>query len=132
ADVAILSLGTRLAEAMTAAAMLEAEGISVTVADARFAKPLDEALILQLAAHHKAILTVEEGAIGGFGAQVSNVLEKRGKLAQIALRTLFLPDVFMEHGKPEAMYAEAGLNADAMVKEARALVGKQMAAKARA
>jgi 1-deoxy-D-xylulose-5-phosphate synthase len=110
--VAILSFGAHLAECLKAAEALEADGLSVTVADARFARPLDEALIAQLAAHHSAIVTVEQGAPGGFGAQVLHHLANRGMLdGPLKVRTMTLPDRFIEQASPEAMYADAGLTA---------------------
>jgi 1-deoxy-D-xylulose-5-phosphate synthase len=111
--VAILSLGTRLQEALKAADMLSAHGISATVADARFAKPLDADLILRLAREHEALITVEEGAMGGFGAFVLQLLAEKGALdAGLKVRTLHLPDVFQDQDAPAAMYATAGLNAE--------------------
>jgi len=111
-SVAILSLGTRLEESLKAADMLGAKGLSATVADARFAKPLDEDLILRLAREHEVLITVEEGARGGFGAFVLHLLAERGALDKgLKIRTLTLPDRFQDQDKPEAMYAEAGLNA---------------------
>jgi 1-deoxy-D-xylulose-5-phosphate synthase len=111
--VAILSLGTRLQESLKAADALAARGVSATVADARFAKPLDEAMILRLAREHEAIITVEEGAIGGFGAFVLQLLAEKGALdAGLKIRTLHLPDVFQDQDAPAAMYAAAGLNAE--------------------
>jgi 1-deoxy-D-xylulose-5-phosphate synthase len=112
-DVAILSFGARLGEALKAAEQLAAQGISVTVADARFAKPLDEALIQQLLANHALVVTVEEGAAGGFGAHVLSYVANAGLLdaAHPKLRVLTLPDIYQHHDKPEKMYDEAGLNA---------------------
>lgn len=111
-SVAILSLGTRLEESLKAADMLGAKGLSATVADARFAKPLDEDLVLRLAREHEVLITVEEGARGGFGAFVLHLLAERGALdTGLKIRTLTLPDRFQDQDKPEAMYAEAGLNA---------------------
>ncbi len=104
--VAILSFGTRLAESLKAADMLAARGLSTTVADARFAKPLDVDLILRLAREHEALITVEEGAVGGFGAFVLHALAEHGALDRgLKVRTLTLPDVFQDQDKPEAMYA---------------------------
>ncbi len=117
-DVAILSFGTRLQEAEKAADILEARGISVTVADARFAKPLDEAMIAELARHHRVLITMEEGSIGGFAAHVTDFLNKAGLLNAIKLETLYIPDVFIEHNTPDAMYAEAGLHANTIVEKA--------------
>ncbi len=111
--VAILSLGTRLAEALKAADALEAKGLSTTVADLRFAKPLDEALIRRLLATHEVAVTIEEGAIGGLGAHVLTLASDAGLIdAGLKLRTMRLPDAFQDHDKPEAQYAQAGLDAD--------------------
>lgn len=112
-SVAILSLGTRLQESLKAADLLAARGVSATVADARFAKPLDEEMILRLAREHECLITVEEGAMGGFGAFVLQMLAQKGALdAGLKIRTLHLPDVFQDQDNPVAMYATAGLNAE--------------------
>ena len=112
-SVAILSFGTRRQESLKAADLLSARGVSATVADARFAKPLDGELILRLAREHEALITVEEGAMGGFGAFVLQFLAEQGALdAGLKIRTLHLPDVFQDQDLPAAMYAAAGLNAD--------------------
>jgi 1-deoxy-D-xylulose-5-phosphate synthase len=114
--VAILSLGTRLAEAQKAADVLDAKGLSTTVADLRFAKPLDEEMIRKLLATHEVCVTVEEGAIGGLGAHVLTMASDEGLIdAGLKLRTLRLPDVFQDQDKPEKQYAEAGLDADGIV-----------------
>lgn len=114
--VAILSLGSRLSEALEAAKQLEARGLSTTVADARFAKPIDEQLIRDLAASHDLLLTVEEGSIGGFGAHVMDFCADEGILdGRLRVRALKLPDIFIDHGKPADMYEEAGLNASGIV-----------------
>jgi len=111
--VAILSLGTRLQESLKAADLLAAHGISATVADARFAKPLDGDLILRLAREHEALITVEEGAMGGFGAFVLQFLAEQGALdAGLKVRTMHLPDVFQDQDSPVAMYVTAGLQAE--------------------
>ncbi len=111
-SVALLSFGTRLAECLTAADALARHGISCTVADARFAKPLDEELLLRLARHHQALITVEEGSAGGFGSQVLHALARHGALDKgLVIRTLTLPDIYQDHDKPERMYAAAGLDA---------------------
>jgi 1-deoxy-D-xylulose-5-phosphate synthase len=110
-DVALLCFGAHLPECLLAAEALAAQGVSVTVADARFAKPLDVNLIGQLARHHSAIITVEQGAAGGFGAQVLQYLANSGGLDHgLRLRTLTLPDRFIEQASPAAMYADAGLS----------------------
>ncbi|MFC6790364.1 1-deoxy-D-xylulose-5-phosphate synthase [Methylobacterium komagatae] len=118
ARVAILSLGTRLAEALKAADLLADQGVAVTVADARFAKPLDEALILDLASRHEVLVTVEEGSRGGFGAMVLHLLAERGALdaGRVRVRTMTLPDLYQDHDSPEKMYAEAGLDANSIAK----------------
>jgi 1-deoxy-D-xylulose-5-phosphate synthase len=114
--IAILSLGTRLAEALKAADQLDARGLSTTVADLRFAKPLDEELIRHLMASHEVILTVEEGAIGGLGAHVLTMASDEGLLdAGLKIRTLRLPDVFQDQDAPDKQYDEAGLNAPHIV-----------------
>jgi 1-deoxy-D-xylulose-5-phosphate synthase len=122
--VAILSFGTRLGEACKAADMLAARGLSATVADARFAKPLDVDLILRLAREHEALITVEEGAVGGFGAFVLQTLAENGALDRgLKVRPLVLPDIFQDHDKPEAMYAQAGLDAEGIVRAALHALG---------
>jgi 1-deoxy-D-xylulose-5-phosphate synthase len=115
--VALLSLGTRLAECLKAADMLAAHGVSTTVADARFAKPLDRELILNLARHHEILITIEEGSIGGFGAHVLQLLAEEGALDQAGFkaRSMVLPDEFFDHDTPPAMYAKAGLDANGIV-----------------
>ncbi len=114
--VAILSLGTRLGEALKAAEELAVRGLSTSVADARFAKPLDRELILRLAAEHELIVTVEEGAVGGFGAHVLSLLAEAGALdSGLKVRTMTLPDRLQEQDKPERQYAAAGLDAKAIV-----------------
>ena len=115
-QVAILSLGTRLEEAMKAADALEAKGLSTTVADLRFAKPLDEALIRKLLTSHDVAVTIEEGAIGGLGAHVLTLASDLGLIDNgLKLRTLRLPDLFQDQDKPERQYAQARLDADAIV-----------------
>jgi 1-deoxy-D-xylulose-5-phosphate synthase len=114
--VAILSLGTRLAEALKAAEALDGKGLSTTVADLRFAKPLDEALIRRLLSSHEVCVTIEEAAVGGFGAHVLTLASDDGLIdGGLKLRTMRLPDAFQDHDKPEKQYAEAGLDADAIV-----------------
>ena len=111
-DVAILSFGAHLDECRKAARALETQGVSVTIADARFAKPLDRALIRQLLRHHKALVTVEQGAQGGFGAMVLHDLVNDGLLdGRCQVRTMTLPDRYIDHAAPDVMYAEAGLTA---------------------
>ncbi len=110
--VAILSFGTRLAEVLKAAEALEARGINPTIADARFAKPLDRELILRLARGHEALITVEEGAVGGFGSHVAQYLAEEGVFdSGLKFRAMVLPDIFIDQASPADMYAVAGLNA---------------------
>jgi len=110
--VAILSFGTRLGEVRKACEALEARGISPTVADARFAKPLDRDLILRLAAEHEALITIEEGAVGGFGSHVAQLLAEEGVFdSGLRFRSMVLPDVFIDQASPADMYAVAGLDA---------------------
>jgi 1-deoxy-D-xylulose-5-phosphate synthase len=121
--VAILSFGTRLAEALKAAEDLAARGLSTTVADARFAKPLDEELVLRLAREHEVLITVEEGSVGGFGSFVLQLLAERGALDRgLKVRPLALPDRFLDHDKPDRMYAQAGLDAAAIVAKVSELI----------
>jgi len=113
ARVAILSFGTRLQEVETACEALAAKGIMPTIADARFAKPLDRDMILALAADHEALITVEEGAVGGFGSHVAQLLADEGVFDQgLKYRSMVLPDTFIDQSSPRDMYATAGLNAE--------------------
>lgn len=114
--VALLSFGTRLAECLVAAEDLSAAGLSTTVADARFAKPLDHDLIRQLARHHEVLVTIEEGSVGGFGSHVLQFLSTEGLLdGGLRVRALVMPDMFMDHASPDAMYARAGLDRKGIV-----------------
>ncbi|WP_075654478.1 1-deoxy-D-xylulose-5-phosphate synthase [Pseudochrobactrum sp. B5] len=125
--IAILSFGARLQECLAAADELDAAGLSTTVADARFAKPLDHDLIRRLAKEHQVLLTIEEGAAGGFGAHVLHYLSNEGALDHgLRVRTLILPDAFMDHAKPEAMYARAGLDSAGIVRAAFAALGRDV------
>lgn len=111
--VALLSFGTRLSEVQKAAEALAAKGITPTIADARFAKPLDEAMILDLAANHEALITIEEGAIGGFGSHVAQLLAENGVFDQgLKYRSMVLPDTFIDQASPKAMYDVAAMNAE--------------------
>jgi len=132
--IAILSLGTRLSEALKAAEELEARGLSTTVADARFAKPLDEELILRLARDHEVLITVEEGSIGGFGSYVLQLLADKGALDRgtLKVRSLVLPDLYMDQDKPERMYAKAGLDAAGIVTKVFEALGQEETRKVRA
>ncbi|AJR26524.1 1-deoxy-D-xylulose-5-phosphate synthase [Sphingobium fuliginis] len=115
-QVAILSLGTRLEEALKAAETLEAKGLSTTVADLRFAKPLDEALIRRLLTTHEVAVTIEEGSVGGLGAHVLTLASDQGLIDNgLKLRTMRLPDIFQDQDKPEKQYADARLDASAIV-----------------
>ncbi|MEA2780484.1 MAG: 1-deoxy-D-xylulose-5-phosphate synthase [Rhodospirillaceae bacterium] len=126
--VALLSLGTRLQECLKAAEELAVRGLSTTVADARFAKPLDEALVRRLASEHEVLITVEEGAVGGFAAQVLQYLATAGLLdGGLKIRPMVLPDRFIDHHKPDVQYAEAGLDAKHIVATALAALGRGVA-----
>jgi 1-deoxy-D-xylulose-5-phosphate synthase len=126
--VALLSLGTRLQECMKAAEELAMRGLSTTVADARFAKPVDEKLIRRLASEHEVLITIEDGAIGGFAAQVLQFLATAGLLdGGLKIRPLILPDRFIDHNKPELQYADAGLDAKHIVATALAALGRDVA-----
>jgi 1-deoxy-D-xylulose-5-phosphate synthase len=136
--VAILSLGTRLAEALKAAEELSTYGLSTTVADARFAKPLDKALVRELAEEHEVLITIEEGSVGGFGSHVLQFLANEGYLDNgLKIRSMILPDVFQDHDNPVKQYDQAELNAKHIVAQARAALKNEGAtiqtfAKARA
>jgi 1-deoxy-D-xylulose-5-phosphate synthase len=126
--IALLSLGGRLAECMKAAQELASYGLSTTVADARFAKPLDADLINRLVRQHEVVITIEEGAIGGFGSQVLHHLAMRGLLDHgLKIRTMVLPDVFLDHDSPQAQYDHAGLNARHIVAMALSALGREVA-----
>jgi len=127
--IAILSLGTRLAESLLAAEDLSARGFSTTVADARFAKPLDRDLIRRLAANHEVLVTVEEGSRGGFGAHVLQFLAEDGLLDRgLKVRTMTLPDAYQDHDSPEKMYEAAGLDAKGVVSTVLAAIGEEQGA----
>jgi 1-deoxy-D-xylulose-5-phosphate synthase len=128
--IALLSLGTRLADCLKAADQLAAMGLSTTVADARFAKPLDEKLLRRLVNDHEVLVTVEEGSVGGFGAHVLQFLSGTGLLDRgLKIRTMTLPDVFIDQDKPELMYEAAGLDANGIATTALAALGMEKRAK---
>ena len=131
--VALLSLGTRLGEALQAADILAEKGISTTVADARFAKPIDTALVRRLATEHEYLITLEEGSMGGFGTQVVHFLMEDGLLdgTRLKVRTLVLPDEFQNHDNPERMYAQARLDAPGIAKRVLDVIQRQDARRAR-
>lgn len=130
--IALLSFGTRLFDAKLAAGRLGALGLSTTVVDARFAKPLDTALISQLAKNHEVLITIEEGAIGGFGGFVLQYMAGSALLENgLKVRTLTLPDIFQDHNKPDLQYIEAGLDANAIVATALGALGIDEAAQAK-
>ncbi len=127
--IALLSLGGRLAECMKAAQELAAYGLSTTVADARFAKPLDTDLVARLAREHEVVITIEEGAVGGFGSHVLHHLAMSGLLDHgLKIRTMLLPDLFLDHDSPVAQYDQAGLNARHIVAMALSALGREIAA----
>ena len=124
--VALLSLGTRAQECLKAAEQLAGFGLSATVADARFAKPLDEDRIRRLARNHEVLVTVEEGSVGGFGSHVLRFLAESGALDKgLKVRTMVLPDRFIDHGKPEQMYEAAGLSAPGIVATVLSALGRE-------
>ena len=125
--VAVLSFGTRLSEVMKAAEALEGRGISLTVADARFAKPLDRDLILKLAADHEALITIEEGAVGGFGSHVAQLLADEGVFDKgLRFRSMVLPDTFIDQASAEDMYAVAQMNAEHIEAKVLEVLGVKM------
>ena len=125
-SIAILSLGTRLTEALLAADRLSAYGLSATVVDARFAKPLDRDLLRRLAREHEVLLTVEEGAVGGFGSHVMQFLAWEGCLDKgLKIRPMVLPDRFQNQDSPERMYADAGLDANSIAAAALSALGRE-------
>jgi len=129
--VALLSYGTRLRECLAAAEELAALGLSCTVADARFAKPLDTALVDQLARHHEVMVTLEEGSVCGFGALVMQHLAMGGAFdSGLKFRPMCLPDAFLDHDTPKAQYETAGLSARAIVAQVLAAMGPGAAAAA--
>lgn len=126
--VAILSFGTRLNESMLAAEELEGFGLSTTVADARFAKPLDTNLIDQLAANHEVLITVEEGSVGGFGSHVAQYVAQSGALdnGMLRFRSIFMPDIYMDQSSPNDMNEVAGINRGGIVETVFAALGKEL------
>ena len=113
--VAILSFGGRLQESLKAASKLDAKGVSTTVADARFAKPIDQKLIIDLCLNHEVLITIEEGSIGGFGSHVFQMLSERGIFDKgLKIRSMILPDQFIDQDTPENMYKTAGLDSQAI------------------
>jgi 1-deoxy-D-xylulose-5-phosphate synthase len=115
-QAAILCLGARLEECKKAAEILSSKGIELTLIDARFAKPLDEKLIMEVVTTHEAVITIEEGSIGGFGSHVAQLLSERGVFDKgLKFRSMVLPDLFLEQDNPEAMYKKAGLDSLSIV-----------------
>jgi len=131
--VALLSFGTRLSEVEKAAENLAAKGITPTIADARFAKPLDRDLILDLAANHDALITIEEGAVGGFGSHVAQLLAEEGVFDQgLKYRSMVLPDIFIDQASPADMYATAAMNAEHIEAKVLNILGVTSIGEARA
>jgi 1-deoxy-D-xylulose-5-phosphate synthase len=117
-QAAILCLGARLEECKRAAEILSSKGIELTIVDARFAKPLDEKLVMEVATSHEAVITIEEGSIGGFGSHVAQLLSDRGVFDKgLKFRSMFLPDLFLDQDTPDAMYKKAGLDCDSIVEK---------------
>ena len=131
--IALLSFGARMQECLKAAEELDAMGLSTTIADARFAKPLDRDLILRLAQEHEALITIEEGAVGGFGSHVMHLLAEAGALdSGLRIRSMVLPDEFQEQDSPAKMYQAAAMQAEDIVRKAVETLGASSAAAARA
>ena len=127
--IALLSYGTRLAECLRAADELGARGLSTTVADARFAKPLDTDLVRRLANEHEVLITIEEGSVGGFGSFVMHELAHIGLLdSGLKIRPMVLPDIYIDHDSPQKQYDQAGLNAPQIVATALSALGVASAA----
>ncbi len=125
AGIAILNFGTRMKEVLLAAERMAGYGLNPTIADARFAKPLDTGLIRRLAKEHEILITIEEGSAGGFGAHVMHFMAHDGLLDRgLKMRPMTLPDIFQEHDTPEKMYAQAGLDADGIVRTALQALGR--------
>ncbi|MFK7945362.1 MAG: transketolase C-terminal domain-containing protein, partial [Paracoccaceae bacterium] len=123
--IALLSFGARLQECLAAAEELDAHGLSTTVADARFAKPLDKELILRLAREHEALIMIEEGSVGGFGSHVLQLLSESGALDQgLRVRSMVLPDLFIDQDSPARMYEIAGLTSADIVTKAMSALGQ--------
>jgi 1-deoxy-D-xylulose-5-phosphate synthase len=115
-QVAILNFGARLEECKKAAEILSKKGIKITIVDARFAKPLDEKLIMEIATNHEVVISIEEGSIGGFGSHVMQFLSERGVFDKgLKFRSMFLPDLFIDQDTPEKMYEKAGLDSLSIV-----------------
>ena len=122
--IAILSFGTRLGEVLKAAEILSARGLKPTIADARFAKPLDKDLILSLSERHDILVTIEEGAVGGFGSHVMQLLSDEGRFDQgLKFRSMVFPDMFFDQASPKDMYKMAGLDAGSIEKRLQELIG---------
>lgn len=124
--IALLSLGTRLVDCLKAADVLSSRGLSTTVADARFAKPVDTSLILRLAREHAVLVTIEEASCGGFATQVLQTLAEHDAFGQLKVRTMTLPDIFIEQDTPAAMHARAGLNVDGIVAKVFEALGREV------
>src|SRR5207248_6574952 len=125
--IALFSFGARLSDCLKAADELAVLGLSTTVADARFAKPLDGDLLLRLSREHEVLITIEEGAIGGFGSHVLQTLAENGVLdGGLKVRSMILPDIFIDQDSPAAMYAQAGLDAKGIVGKAFDALGQNL------
>ena len=115
-QVAILNFGARLEECKKASEILNSKGINITIVDARFAKPLDEQLIMEVATNHEVVISIEEGSIGGFGSHVMQLLSDKGVFDRgLKFRSMILPDLFIDQNSPEKMYEKAGLDSHSIV-----------------
>ncbi len=125
--VALLNFGARLQECLKASSILDNIGISTTVVDARFAKPLDEKLIMDLSINHEVLITIEEGSIGGFGSHVMQMLSERGVFDNgLKMRSMILPDIFLDQDVPEQMYKKAGLDCDSIVEKVKSTLSSNI------
>ncbi|MDC0473109.1 1-deoxy-D-xylulose-5-phosphate synthase, partial [Pelagibacteraceae bacterium] len=126
-NVAILNFGARLQECKKASEILSKKGIEITIADARFAKPLDEKLIIELATNHEVLISIEEGSIGGFGSHVMQLLSERGVFDKgLKFRSMILPDIFIDQDSPEKMYEKAGLDSQSIVNKVEQILSSKI------
>ena len=125
--LAILNFGARLNECKKASEILKKKGISISIFDARFAKPLDEKLIMELASNHEALITIEEGSIGGFGSHVMKLLSERGFFDKgLKFRSMILPDKFLDQDTPDNMYKAAGLDSNSIVEKIESILNSNI------
>ena len=125
--MAILNFGARLEECKKASKILYKKGIDISIIDARFAKPLDEKLIIEITSNHEALITIEEGSIGGFGSHVMQLLSERGVFDRgLKFRSMILPDIFIDQDSPERMYEKAGLDCESIVSKVEQVLSSKI------